>query len=558
MAKRCNLQDIIEKANEVHDSRYSYELIKEYHNNREKLPIICPVHGTFYQSMDKHIRLKQGCPMCAKNHKGNKENFLKRAKEIHGNEYDYSKVEYVNNYTPVEIICKIHGSFFQTPHAHIDAGHGCPKCAGFQKNNEDFIREAQKIHKGKYSYDKVQYLSNKDKVCITCPIHGDFYQTPANHLMGKGCPKCGNDTVAEKLSLTKNEFINKAKKIHFGKGYDFSKVEYVNNSTKVCIICPDHGEFWITPSNLLSGEGCPVCSAGNHASKIEREICRFLNDFNIKTETSKRDILSDNQEIDIFLPNFNIGIECDGVYWHSEKFKTNNYHLKKTEECLKKDIRLIHIFDDEWLYEQNKVKNRLLSILGLNKGRIYARKCSIGKVDTKIKSNFLNEYHLQGNAQSSVNIGLYYDGELVSLMTFSKPRINVGGKKNNNNDDVWELVRFCNKEKCNVVGGASKLLKYFIDEYKPDEIKSYADRRWSIGNVYEKIGFKKTEYSKPNYFYVINGKRKNRFGFRKSELMKKYGCDKDISEHQFMLSHNLYRIYDCGTIVYKWKNKKYK
>jgi superfamily II DNA or RNA helicase len=180
------------------------------------------------------------------------EEFIKRAKEVHGDKYDYSKVEYKSAKEKVCIICPLHGEFWQIPSNHLH-GYGCPKCSGKNRTTEDFIAEARKIHGDKYDYSKVEYVNTKTKVCIICPEHGEFWQNPCDHLIGKGCPKCSGVNKSNT-----EEFVKKAKEIH-GDKYDYSKVFYINNKTKVCIICTEHGEFWQTPINHLNGQGCPIC-----------------------------------------------------------------------------------------------------------------------------------------------------------------------------------------------------------------------------------------------------------------------------------------------------------
>ena len=184
------------------------------------------------------------------------EEFIQRARKVHGDKYDYSKVEYVNNRTKVCIICPEHGEFWQTPDSHM-LGNKCSKCSGSKKlTTEEFIEKAKQIHGNKYDYSKVEYKGNKIKVCIICPEHGEFWQMPINHCSKNnhnGCPICAKTIVANKLRKNNSYFIEKAKQIH-GDKYDYSKVEYVNNRTKVCIICPEHGEFWQTPDNHLKGK----------------------------------------------------------------------------------------------------------------------------------------------------------------------------------------------------------------------------------------------------------------------------------------------------------------
>ena len=242
--------------------------------------------------------------------------FIKKFKKVHGNKYDYSKVEYINAKTKVCIICPIHGEFWQTPSDHIQ-GKGCRKC-GYEKLASltkikliDFIKRAKEIHGDKYDYSKVEYKNNKTKICIICPIHGEFLQNPYNHIIGQGCPKCGkNMSNSKQHRLGVHNFIKKAKEIH-GDRYDYSKVNYVNAHTNVCIICPEHGEFWQKPNSHLNRCGCPICKK----SKLEMVLKSALDKFNIKYITEKRFSkikLKRSLPYDFYLPDYDLLIECQG------------------------------------------------------------------------------------------------------------------------------------------------------------------------------------------------------------------------------------------------------
>ena len=259
MPKKKTKEEFIAKAKLVHGDKYDYSKV-EYVGALTKVCIICPKHGEFCQEANSHLR-GQGCPKCKyEKQTCTTDEFIAKAKKIHGDKYDYSKVEYVGALTKVCIICPKHGEFCQEANSHL-RGQGCPKCK-YEKQTcttDEFIAKAKKIHGDKYDYSKVEYVNRKTKVCIICPKHGEFWQTPSAHLRGQGCPKC----KSKKQTCTTDEFIAKAKKIH-GDKYDYSKVEYVNRKTKVCIICPKHGEFWQTPNHHLSGCGCPKCGVENH------------------------------------------------------------------------------------------------------------------------------------------------------------------------------------------------------------------------------------------------------------------------------------------------------
>ena len=181
------------------------------------------------------------------------EEFIKKAKFVHGDKYDYSLTKYINYATKIDIICSVHGIFHQNIGTHLN-GYGCSKCSGtYKKTTEDFIRESKKIHGNKYDYSITEYKDCRHKINIICPIHGIFSQDPNSHLRGWGCRKCsGND------NKTSNDFIRMSQKVH-GDKYDYSKVDYVNVLKKIIIICPKHGEYLQTPPNHLHGNGCPKC-----------------------------------------------------------------------------------------------------------------------------------------------------------------------------------------------------------------------------------------------------------------------------------------------------------
>jgi hypothetical protein len=469
---------------------------------------------------------------------------LDKIKGIHGDKYDYSLFEYVNYRTKVKIICPEHGIFEQLLGTHLQ-GKGCPKCSGKNRNVNDIIKLMNEKHKNKYFYPEFVTTRVVDKINIICPKHGEFNQQIREHLKGQGCPKCAIENRNKEKVLDKNIFIDRANEKHDNK-YDYSLVEYSTIKDDIKIICPTHGEFQQRASVHIIGDGCIKCS-NNSISKSEIKLQDFIDLFNIKMDINNREIL-DGQELDIYIPSHNVAIEFNGLYWHNELYKDKNYHLNKTVECEKKGIQLIHIFEDEWLYKQDIVKSRVKNILGLTENRIYARKCVIKDVSSKESKEFLNKNHIQGNINNSnVRIGLYYNNELVSLMTFGSLRKSMGSVSV---DGSYELYRFCNKLDSSVIGGADKLLKYFIKVYRPNKVISYADRRWSQGDLYEKLGFKFIANSKPNYFYVLNHKREGRFNYRKDILIKE-GFDKDKSEHQIMLGREIYRIYDCGAKKYE-------
>lgn len=266
-----------------------------------------------------------------------KNEFIKTANIIHGQIYDYSKVEFKGYDTPICIICPKHGIFWQRPDLHI-CGDGCPYCGNTNKLKSaanNLSKNAKLIHGDIYDYSKVQYINTETKVCIVCPKHGEFWKTPYEHINGQGCPYCIEE---EKRKIKEGYFLKNAKLI-YGDIYDYSKVQYINDTTKVCIVCPEHGEFWKEPNKHIGGSGCPYCNCKD--SKISQKIERKLKKSNIsfnKEQTFNWLKNKSNMFLDFYLPDYNVAIECHGV----QHFKpvdffggVEGYNERKCRDILK-------------------------------------------------------------------------------------------------------------------------------------------------------------------------------------------------------------------------------
>ena len=274
-------------------------------------------------------------------------------------------------------------------------------------------------------------------------------------------------------------------------------------------------------------------------SQPEKDIVEYLTSKGITNIVqSDRDIL-DGKEIDIYLPDYKVGIEFNGDYWHSEIMRPNNkYHYDKSMLANSKGVFLYHIFSHEWADKEKRIRilNHLDNILHLNENKIYARKCMIREVDVAEKNRFLNENHIQGKDSASIKLGLYYNDELVSLMTFCYPRFS---KKYN-----WELSRFCSKHNYNVIGGASKLFKYFVDNYMKDGevIVSYSDIAKTTGKIYKTLNFEFVNDADPNYIWWKSD----------DDYKTRYQCQM-VNERIIMESNGYIKIYDCGNKVWVFR-----
>lgn len=251
-----------------------------YNGSNNKVIITCPEHGDFEQAPNNHLHGNR-CPKCARNQKCTLNDFITKSRKVHGDKYDYSKVKYIDKRTKVCIICPEHGEFWQTPDSHINSRCGCPKCVNKQLNTEEWINKAEEVHNYKYNYSKTIYTGGHNNVLIICPKHGEFCQQATSHLMGCGCPKCKNEKLHDDRAITTSEFIHKANKIH-NYYYNYDKVKYVNDRTPVVITCPRHGDFTQIPNNHLKGHGCSKCNRFCVISKGEQFILEYLNNNCIK------------------------------------------------------------------------------------------------------------------------------------------------------------------------------------------------------------------------------------------------------------------------------------
>ncbi len=383
------------------------------------------------------------------------------------------------------------------------------KSTSFEKYGvEHFLKSKDIIDKRVVSFEK----SVLDKLVEKLPdnitiIYKERNRNNTDSVFTINCSECNEES-------------------HINRQYLYFRVE---SGTDPCLCC----------NPILSGK-----------SNMEIEVGDFIKSYYQHDVLLNSRGLIKNIELDIYLPNDNIAFEFNGLYWHSELYKEKYYHINKTNLCLENGIKLIHIWEDDWVYKQDIVRSRILNLLG-NSDKIYARKCDIREVNNFDYRDFLTRNHIQGYVGARAKLGLYFNNELVSVMSFGSLRRVLGQK---GKETSWELLRFCNKLGVSVVGGASKLFKYFINNYSAIEIISYSDKCWSTGNLYKQLGFDFASTTDPNYFYIIEDRRSHRFNWRKDKLIK-LGQDSSLTERQIMCRMGYNRIYDCGSD--KWIFKTY-
>ena len=364
-----NTEEFIEKAKKIHGDDYDYSLVT-YIGNKRNVKIVCPKHGVFEQTPNAHLR-GAGCPKCYNEKRGkgrqlDTEEFIRRAIEIHGDKYDYSKSEYVTTDKRICIICKEHGEFWQRACDHLK-GHGCDKCASkfrnIPKTHEKFLRQAHHVHGNFYSYPDT-YKNKDTKIKITCPLHGVFEQNPHNHIQGSGCPKCASERRGNLKRQSTEEFVQRLIEVRGGEGYTFDKVIYKNSTSNITITCEIFGDFEIHPYNFLNGANCPLRTNAGF-SVMEKDVVEYVRTMCETIEENVFGIIG-RKELDIYIPSLKKAIEFNGEYWHYHPTHfIPGKHAEKSNLCRAKGIKLLHIREDLWKKDKDKMKEVIKTFLNL-------------------------------------------------------------------------------------------------------------------------------------------------------------------------------------------------
>jgi hypothetical protein len=349
--------------------------------------------------------------------------------------------------------------------------------------------------------------------------------------------RCSNKAISSSVAESK---YNRGLTNPVNKNIDLFVREFANGKS-IIQICKENGLNYKKARQILSDNG--IVSPGQFDSKVsvgQKQLYEFILSICPDAIQSYKNGL----EIDVYIPSKNIGIEYDGVYWHSDSIRDKNHLLKKSEYFANVGIDIIHIWDLEWLYKTEICKSIIMSRLGKYRTTLYARKCEIRDVSKKDYSDFIDANHIQGKRTSSIRIGLYYEDSLVSVMGFAKSKTE------------YEMTRYCSKLYTKVIGGANKLFKYAIMNCGITDVVSYSDIRLFEGEMYNTLGFDHSHNSMPNYFYFKsnNSYLHSRVAFQKHKLeskLTKYDVCK--SEYQNMVDNGYHRIWDCGNRVWKYK-----
>lgn len=611
---------------------------------KQKILINCPYHGDFSQIAKNH--LSTGCPECSleksreRISESNLLRFITKANLVHGGLYDYSLTD--QNSKTARILCSKHGEFKMLKKTHL-AGWGCSKCSEHGSSldrhlqaKDSFESRANKIHGSKYDYSQSVYKSSSEKLKIICPEHGEFWQTPLNHLQKHGCPYCsGRKIQVSTLESQMREFYGPDLKI-----LNLSEI----TSSKSLICFQINGECRKISVKTFRSQQTNKVRASFHNYKVKSRYRTRVRTFIASSGSrykSRLDFLGCDPQnfikyLDYFSPLDDFQIDhkypCDCFdlsnkdnqlvcfnYRNHQKLSSNDNLAKKNkilpqfsfypskiknileleaelrkhksietcfiqefgyadiyvpsskiairvydaQECkkgvLKNDkfnfmlagIDLIQVFAWELILKKNIVFSRIKSKLNLSQSKIHARKCQVKTINSRLKGDFLRESHIQGNDQATHSLGLFYNENLVSVMTFCKPRVALGKRKGS-----WELSRFCSLLNTQVIGGGSRLFKSFVKQYPNEKIISYSDCRWGRGDIYSVLGFSHVGRTDSNYYYYHDSdhlKTWHRFSFSKGALSSKLEIfNKEDTELENCEKNGYYRIYNSANDIYEF------
>ena len=562
MCKKCIKNDNVERQRKKFEGmEFGSWKVENFIGNRQYI-CLCKECNTRYKRIPNEFKRGQSskCKKCSGN----------ELKDLAGKTFgDYRVIEYIgNHYWKCECTSCNTIRNVTSQKLTIDNVTKCVNCSNKEKGQkvlEDTIALLMNKSFGNLKVIGYNYDTHKYKCECQCKDKNIIEVTRSNlkdgHIQSCGC--ISNE-------LRRNTMLNRygdiaSKRVYNPRDYKdiealedkekfiqryeelVSKIGRIPKSIDIAL------EFDITTAIALKyahDYGVEVDTDTGVASSYEEDICTILGENNIIRHN--RSIIQP-QELDIYIPDKRTAIEFNGSYWHSTEYLDKYYHQKKTLDCAKKGVRLIHIFEHEWKDNNTQIKiiQLLKHIVSKDYIQIRAHKLNIKSVDAYECKQFLDKYHIQNNAFSEVRIGLYDDNNaLYSIMTFGKPRFT--------NAYEYELVRFCTKPGYKIYGAASKLFNHFIDKYRPKSIVTYCDITKFSGNTYSKIGFTCSinDITEPNYCWVnSNLEVLSRYQTQKHKLIKKGIGTKEQTENEIMSNLGYYKVYNSGNLKMSWYSK---
>lgn len=585
----------------------------EYEGMNQKIKVKCKNDHEWSTSI-KFLINGNWCPICSRKEVGDRnakgvDSLLLRINNRNKINPDKAvRIKDVSQYSAMNkkmtFICANNHEWNAIPKTVVNGSY-CPECRRLSNIERDtythdhFLsvleeRNKRRNHNKVYLHAGEVYKRVEDRLLFICD-KGHVWRTQAKNVIqsDSGCPICANKGFSYKAIewIESIERIEGIKIRHRGN----SEEEFRIPSTKYKVdgYCEEtntvyefYGDFWHgNPAVTIPSEINPACNTSYselYGKTMQRErnirnlgysiVVMWENDWDMINRSRyefgrivnkacfnnravlNSDILGDDlPTVDLYDEDTSTAINlCTLNEWQEQKLNSRNLNKRMVDRSLEIGVRLVVFFEDEWNNNRQLILDKLSYIASITElSKIYARKCTVHPIESRLKSNFLNQNHIQGNDKNcTATYGAFFEDELVAVMTFVKPRIFMKGK-DTDKEGVYELSRFASANDKQIVGIAGKLLKRFEDDFNPEMVFSFADRRWSIGNLYDKLGFDLDRINPPEYFYIINGERKHRWQFRKDALKTKLkDYDPGITEYQNMLNHGYDRVWGAGTMKF--------
>lgn len=556
-ARKRNYDDAIARLRE-HGCK-PFSKYKDFPDRKAKLRYLCSCGEKSEREWQNIMYREPRCNSCAYEEAAGKRSLdidtIKKRIEAHGGSLVSGSPSSFGDKTPIKILHRCGHLDERTVEQFLASVGDCRKC-GIEKRNANIGKTQEEIAEvisatGNLLITPINMLNTNTPIQVECRGCGQeytatytFFRTSSKYKL---CSSCTLERKSKRLTLSYDE-IKKRLKNEYGARLLTKKGDYKNRKQRIKIECPSCKKPFNRWPHLLSRVGveCRNCSK-KRTSSIELAMHKILDDAGIPYQKNVWDIVTG--ELDIYIPDRNLAVEVNGLYWHSEaRGRGRDYHLAKTLECAEKGVQLIHIFESEIRDKTEIIESMILSRVGKAK-KIYGRKTECRRIeDAKVVRAFLDKNHIQGDLRTiGAAYGLYRGDTLVSVATFGKARYS---------QHEWECLRFCSKLGHNIMGGFSKMFKAFVTDADPKSVITYSDLRFGTGKVYEKAGFEHSHDSTPNYFYIVDGNLESRVKYQKHKLEGNLeNFDPELTERENMANHRYHRIWDCGNRVYVWNKQ---
>lgn len=537
---RWTQDTFIRAVNRRWDHRWDLSKVT-FTSTKGNVTVLCREHGEFLHRAEYLLAGKIGCSKCASNTRLTQEEYQSRVLSVWGDRWDLSEVVYESSSSKVKLICRDHGEFYQTPSNTFAGKIGCNKCLRDSVvSNEEYLRKLYNVWGDRWDTSRVVYTGTHNKVILGCREHGWFDMIAYTSLLGViGCFQCNGNSGKRSEDSLKYD----AKQV-WGDRWDWTQFRRVS-TLEVVVGCYEHGLFRQNYSNMLRGHiGCVECQKSKTSMK-EEELFQYVQRL-VEGEAERRKVGlfdSPRMEVDIYIPSRKIAIEFNGLYYHSTRFSTSPYkNSRKIGPLREKGIRLLTVWEDDWDNRRSLVEKTIAHIIGVStEDVIYARDTKVVYMSKDQATKFMDSHHMQGFAQGTITIGLSVNDIIVAAASFRKQK------------EDYLLARYATSSR--VVGGHSKLVSWFENNYVYSSLITFADLSMSDGNLYRTTGWEEDAYLDPDYSYVVRvgstrSVREHKINYRKKRFKEdpslKY--EEGLTETQLAALNGLYRIYDCGKI----------